>query len=216
MGAGSDIRESCLERAMGGLRPKDWDWISWAKGVWGWSKRGPRRGKSTCDELQAEGSDASRNVFWVAGAMRGEEEGSWEWEWGGGCCCEVKQGQDWKECLEFSNKLLRGTSLVTQWWRIRLPIQGTWVPSLVWEDPRCQRVAKPVCQSYRAHTLEAMSHSDWVHEQQLLKLVRPTAGAPQRETPPQGEAHAPQLEQARLVTARESPQATTKTQCIQK
>ena len=28
-----------------------------------------------------------------------------------------------------------GTSLVAQWLRIRLPMQGTWVPSLVQEDP---------------------------------------------------------------------------------
>ena len=30
-----------------------------------------------------------------------------------------------------------GTSLVVQWLRIHLPMQGTWVQSLVWEDPTC-------------------------------------------------------------------------------
>ena len=35
-------------------------------------------------------------------------------------------------------------SLVVQWLRIRLAIQGTWVQSLVWEDPTCCRAAKPV------------------------------------------------------------------------
>ena len=32
------------------------------------------------------------------------------------------------------NKAL-GTSLVAQWLRIHLPMQGTWVRALVWEDP---------------------------------------------------------------------------------
>ena len=30
------------------------------------------------------------------------------------------------------------TSLVAQWMRIRLPMQGAQVQSLVWEDPTCQ------------------------------------------------------------------------------
>ena len=43
------------------------------------------------------------------------------------------------------NKEDRGTSLVVQWLRIHLPMQGTWVPSLVWEDPTCGRATKPAC-----------------------------------------------------------------------
>ena len=38
-----------------------------------------------------------------------------------------------------------GTSLVVQWLRIRLPVQGTRVPSLVQEDPMCCGATKPVC-----------------------------------------------------------------------
>ena len=30
------------------------------------------------------------------------------------------------------------TSLVAQWLRICLPVQGTWVRALVWEDPTCR------------------------------------------------------------------------------
>ena len=37
-----------------------------------------------------------------------------------------------------------GTSLVAQWLRIHLPMQGTQVWSLVWEDPTCCRATKPV------------------------------------------------------------------------
>ena len=41
-----------------------------------------------------------------------------------------------------------GTSLVVQWLRICLPMQGTWVRSLVQEDPTCRRAAKPMCHNY--------------------------------------------------------------------
>ena len=34
------------------------------------------------------------------------------------------------------------SSLVVQWIRSYLPIWGTWVPSLVWEDSTCHRVTK--------------------------------------------------------------------------
>ena len=37
-----------------------------------------------------------------------------------------------------------GASLVVQWLRIRLPMQGTWVRALVWEDPTCRGATKPV------------------------------------------------------------------------
>ena len=37
-----------------------------------------------------------------------------------------------------------GTSLVVQWLRIHLPMQGTGVQSLVWEDPMCRGTTKPV------------------------------------------------------------------------
>ncbi|KAJ8783585.1 hypothetical protein J1605_008628 [Eschrichtius robustus] len=36
------------------------------------------------------------------------------------------------------------TSLVAQWLRIRLPMQGTWVQALVREDPTCRGSTKPV------------------------------------------------------------------------
>ncbi|KAJ8776418.1 hypothetical protein J1605_015533 [Eschrichtius robustus] len=40
---------------------------------------------------------------------------------------------------------LTQTSLVVQWLRIRLPMQGTRVRSLVREDPTCRGATKPVC-----------------------------------------------------------------------
>ena len=41
-----------------------------------------------------------------------------------------------------------GTSLVAQWLRIRLLMQGTWVRALVREDPTCRRATKPVRHNY--------------------------------------------------------------------
>ena len=39
-------------------------------------------------------------------------------------------------------------SLVAQWLRLCLPMQGTRVRSLVWEDPTCCGATRPVCHNY--------------------------------------------------------------------
>ena len=39
-------------------------------------------------------------------------------------------------------------SLVVQWLRIHLPMQGTWVRALVREDATCGGAAKPVRHNY--------------------------------------------------------------------
>ena len=45
-------------------------------------------------------------------------------------------------------KLGIGASLVVQWLRIHLLMQGSWVRALVWEGPTCRGAAKPVCHNY--------------------------------------------------------------------
>ena len=50
------------------------------------------------------------------------------------------------------------TSLVVEWIKICLPMQGTQVWSLVWEDLTCRRATKPVC------------HNSWAC---MLKLLQP-------------------------------------------
>ena len=45
-------------------------------------------------------------------------------------------------------KTAHGTSLVAQWLRIRLPMQGTRVRALVREDPTFRGATKPVCHKY--------------------------------------------------------------------
>ena len=56
-------------------------------------------------------------------------------------------------------KSKKRTSLVAQWLRIRLPVQGTRVWALVWEDPTCRRATKPVRHNYWACTLEPACHN---------------------------------------------------------
>ena len=47
-----------------------------------------------------------------------------------------------------NNNQGHGTSLVAQWLRIRLPMQGTRVRALVREDPTCRGATKPVHHNY--------------------------------------------------------------------
>ena len=48
---------------------------------------------------------------------------------------------------EMFNKELR-TSLVVQQLRICLPMQGTQIQSLVWEEPECRGATKPMRHNY--------------------------------------------------------------------
>ena len=48
----------------------------------------------------------------------------------------------------FSVCIYSRASLVAQWLRIRLPVQGTRVRALIWEDPTCRGETKPVRHNY--------------------------------------------------------------------
>ena len=41
-----------------------------------------------------------------------------------------------------------GASLVAQWLRVCLPMQGTRIRALVWEDPTCRGATGPVSHNY--------------------------------------------------------------------
>ena len=45
-------------------------------------------------------------------------------------------------------KITSGASLVAQWLRICLLMQGTRVRALVWEDPTCRGATRPVSHNY--------------------------------------------------------------------
>ena len=80
-------------------------------------------------------------------------------------------------------------SLVAQWLRVCLPMQGTQVQSLVWENPTCSGATKPMRHNYWVHASQLLSphatrrnylspcalgpacHYYWAHVLQLLKPV---------------------------------------------
>ena len=72
----------------------------------------------------------------------------------------------------FINNLFR-TSLVAQWLRICLPMQGTRIQSLVWEDPTGRRATKPGCHDYWVCALEPTGHNCWAHTAQVLQPIHP-------------------------------------------
>ena len=63
----------------------------------------------------------------------------------------------------------RGTPLVAQWLRIRLPMQGTRVQSLVREDPTCWGATKPVRHNYWACVLQPLKSA---HLEPVLRNKR--------------------------------------------
>ena len=62
-----------------------------------------------------------------------------------------KNGKDWqreRQAVIFIKITWYWASLVAQWLRICLPVQGTWVRALVWEDPTCRGATGPVSHNY--------------------------------------------------------------------
>ena len=72
-------------------------------------------------------------------------------------------------------KSIDWASLVAQWWRNHLPMQETWVWSLIQED----LTTKPM-HNYWASALEPGSLNYWAHVLQLLKPLCPRTHAPQQ------------------------------------
>ena len=67
----------------------------------------------------------------------------------------------WKLIMRDEKENSLRTSLVAQWLRIRLPVQGTQVRALVREDPTCRGATKPVHHNYWACALEPVCHNYW-------------------------------------------------------
>ena len=80
------------------------------------------------------------------------------------------------QCLERH----RGTSLVAPWLRIRLPMHGTRVQALVWEDPTCRGATKLQLLSLRSRAREPQLLSP---SATTIAARAPRACAPQQEEP---------------------------------
>ena len=104
-----------------------------------------------------------------------------------------------------------GVSLVAQWLRIHLPMQGTRVRALVQEDPTCRGATKPVHHNYWACALEPVSHNYWAR----VSLLKPACLEPvlhnKRSHCIEKPVHRNE-EWPPLAATRESPRAATKTQ----
>ena len=69
--------------------------------------------------------------------------------------CGAGHGKKKKKSEEFFPELINAVffkkvwaSLVVQWLRACLPMQGTRVRALVWEDPTCRGATRPVSPNY--------------------------------------------------------------------
>ena len=85
----------------------------------------------------------------------------------------VKSSYNWSHMSGSKKDLQKNhsgwASLVEQWLRICLPIQGTQVQALVQEDPTCHGATKPVRHNYWARALEPVCRNYWAYVPQLLK-----------------------------------------------
>ena len=95
-------------------------------------------------------------------------------------------------------------SRVARWMGVRLPMQGTLVQPLAWEDSACSETAGPLRHNYWVRTLEPRSRTAEFADRELVLCKR----SHRKEKP----AHRNE-ETSPLAATRESPRAATKTQC---
>ena len=113
-------------------------------------------------------------------------------------------------------KKMMGASLVAQWLKIRLPMQGTRVRTLVQEDHICCGATKPVRHNYWACALEPASHNHW---DCMSQLPKPACLEPVLRNKRSHHSERPthwNEEQPPLAATGQSPHTATKTQCSQK
>ena len=146
----------------------------------------PRRKGLICVEPEVE----------IRYSKHKQESPIWNIPWPFGLEC--LEG-NWGQVVSFEKKRKREdlewivrASLVAQWLRIRLPMQGTRVRALVQEDPTCRGATKPVRHNCWACALEPASHNCWSLHAATTEANAPRARAPQQEKPLQWEARAPQ------------------------
>ena len=69
-----------------------------------------------------------------------------------------------------------GTSLVAQLVRVHLPMKGTWVQSLVWEDSTSRGMTEPVCYNFFFFTVQVFIFTPfrpWIHSEWVLTVQVP-------------------------------------------
>ena len=136
-------------------------------GVWTFKlQKGRRKGRYTWDWWkEREGRVLG---IWKEGARKRQRGWGWLhylsiWYTGGSILAAGRGPASSARC-SWALPIAKGwprASPVAQWLRIRLPMQGTRVRALVWEDPTCRGATKPVRHNYRACALEPVHHNYW-------------------------------------------------------
>ena len=94
-------------------------------------------------------------------------------------------------------------SLVAQWLRVPLPMQGARVQALFREDPTCCRATGPVRHKYWACALEPTSHNYWsLHAWSLCSTTREATAMRSPCTTTKSGCRSPQLEEAHVQQQR--------------
>ena len=97
----------------------------------------------------------------------------------------------------------RKASLVVQWLRISLPMQGTQVRALVWEDPTCRGATMPVSHNYWACALEPSRHNYWsLRAESLCSATKEATAMRSPRTTTKSSPCSRQLEKARVQQRR--------------
>ena len=91
---------------------------------------------------------------------------TFSWSWNAPSQLKLEE-KSHSSTLYMEKKYIMGASLVVQWLRIHLPMQGTQVRALVREDPPCRRATKPA-----SHNYWATHRNYWACVLQLLKPAR--------------------------------------------
>ena len=105
------------------------------------------KAKGRAGEGEPSDHDPSQNPM----KQRGRKE-YWERKVSDSCTAGRKfwpaDGEHLRQNPPFKKSQVLGFPHGAQWLRIHLPMQGTWVQALVWEDPTCCGATRPMCHNY--------------------------------------------------------------------
>ena len=81
------------------------------------------------------------------------------------------------------------TSLVVQWLKICLAMQGIAVQPLVWKDPTCLGAVETVSHNFWAHVLQLLTPHACTPQERVCVQLRPTVWDPVDYSPPGSSVH---------------------------
>ena len=119
------------------LKYRHTKWIEW--------RHSNVKGSPTPHDQYLATSLASTEIKTSSALLRVQLEGAWHL-----IVEQILFSPYFHNCLSLEERIWIGASLAAQWLRVCLPMQGTRVRALVWEDPTCRGATRPVSHSYWA------------------------------------------------------------------